>query len=489
MLGFFALCGLAVAFYIGAFLATAGAPPVRPDHYWTAYFVREKQRLAAEETGPRILLFGTSSTFFGINAAQIQDVTGIPTFNMATHGGNGVAYTLSQARKMARKDDIVVILIDASVWIAAGAVQAHAVLSSHGVDNSFFMLSPLKEKVDILSHFRLSDAFAAYNRRNLPYERGQGGYWVYPVDTNGDIAVPEFTANRFAQVTDKLGTAGLTHLEDLYYYHERRTERNPYSIPNYVDGLLFGDAEFANVSQEKASLAIMTRDALTKIGAKVFFAIPPSIYTPDRRFRDDLVAIAGSETALLPIRPGLPLELMFDTDLHANRSGGELATSELLTALCGRIQTPCKADKLKEAELIAEGYRAIPPFPNMTGFGTYKRYEEGRESFVGRGSTGHAASFELFAPASCCYWLSINARVKDPARRVLFYVDHQRIANHRYGRGGFERVEIPLPTDGRMHRIEMEFLGVPETSVAAYLLREIKRINKRPSEPEFPTRP
>lgn len=476
VLGFVAVCVLAVSAYVGAFLATAGAPPVRGDHYWTAYFIREKERLASAEPGKRILLFGTSSTFFGINAARIQEVTGIPTFNMATHAGNGVAYTLSEARKVSRAGDIAVILIDASVWIASDPVRQNAVLSSHGVDNSFFLLSPLREKLNVVADFSISELLTANNRRNLPYQRGQGGYWAFPTNANGDMVVPDFDPLRFDQVVQKIGRSGFAHLEDLSYFHNRLENRAPYSIASYFDKLSRG-ARLASIDADNGALAIDSQLALKKAGVEVYFAIPPSIYTPDQRFRNDLIKVAGSEEAVLPIRPALPLELMYDTDLHANRSGAELATAELVIALCGRIGETCDEKKLDQTRLAADGYRAIPPFPKMTGFGDYRQYTSDGASFIGLGSTGVRASFEAFAPQGCRNRLEFTARAVAPARRVVFKVDGKRTENHLYDLGKFESIEVPLPADGKMHTIGLELLGVPKAGAKdAYLIRQIKRI-------------
>ena len=185
------MLGAAVLF-VGAFSLTSGTPPNADDHYWTAYFQNEKERMAAQRAGPRILLFGSSSTFFGIKAAEIEKATGIPTINMATHGGNGVAYTLSEARKISRAGDIAIILVDLSTWLLPQPISAAGVAVSYGLDNDFFRSASLPDKLTILSHVDLSDIIYAIRSPNQAAGKTMqaGGYWPFPINENGDLALP-----------------------------------------------------------------------------------------------------------------------------------------------------------------------------------------------------------------------------------------------------------------------------------------------------------
>jgi hypothetical protein len=73
--------------------------------------IRDKKEAAAQcAEGPRILLVGGSATLFGVRAGQIEDATGVPSFNLAVHAGLGAKYALDRAERLLRPADTVILI-------------------------------------------------------------------------------------------------------------------------------------------------------------------------------------------------------------------------------------------------------------------------------------------------------------------------------------------------------------------------------------------
>ena len=108
----FLLClplGLALAFglYTALFWLQLGAPTL--SSRWTYELFERKMRIAAGLKRPALFLLGGSATLFGLNAAQIERDTGLPTVNFGTHAALWPDYIFKQVRPALRAGDTVVL--------------------------------------------------------------------------------------------------------------------------------------------------------------------------------------------------------------------------------------------------------------------------------------------------------------------------------------------------------------------------------------------
>jgi hypothetical protein len=85
-------------------------------YFWKA----KKRQIAAEVSGPRVLLVGGSGTLYSVRAATLETQFGFPVINLALHAGLGVDYLLWDARAVARQGDIVVLFIEPNLLAHAG---------------------------------------------------------------------------------------------------------------------------------------------------------------------------------------------------------------------------------------------------------------------------------------------------------------------------------------------------------------------------------
>jgi len=341
----------ASALFVGAFSLTSGTPPLRTDQYWTAYIQTEKERMAAQRTGQRILLFGSSSTLFGLKASEIEKATGIPTINMATHGGNGVAYTLSEARKISRPGDIAIILVDLSTWLLAQPVSRHAVAVSYGLDNDFFYSSSFSDQLTILSHVDLADITYAIGHRNQPLARQTGGYWSLSLNENGDMALPP--ADDAAKAVRDTQAANMKNDFLGRLANTRRQLLKARSLGYLWGRYVLGQVDDREIAYASIAAAKATNATLEANGIHYYYAVPPfSVLTPREQMTLDLMEASNGRLLGKPSDSALPLELMHDTLFHADMAGAERVTANLIASLCREaiLAEHCARQRAIEAE-------------------------------------------------------------------------------------------------------------------------------------------
>src|SRR5690606_19475610 len=148
------------ALFVTAYACLPGPTPERFDQLWAASMWRAKERIASETEGPRILVFGGSDVYFGISGMLMTQMTGIPSFNMGTHGGNGVGLLLNDAVSFARSGDIAIIaLLPTHLFHEKALVTSQAQGVDRWLGNRYFFTASLREKLLLLSHSKLVDVF------------------------------------------------------------------------------------------------------------------------------------------------------------------------------------------------------------------------------------------------------------------------------------------------------------------------------------------
>lgn len=109
-----AACATIVSFgaFYAAFLYQFDAPI--PSGYDAANWNTYKNLVGINTPGKRILLFGDSSTVFGVNSELLSKKTGMPVANMALHGGLPLDALTKSVIKNSREGDTVVMSL---VWL------------------------------------------------------------------------------------------------------------------------------------------------------------------------------------------------------------------------------------------------------------------------------------------------------------------------------------------------------------------------------------
>lgn len=101
-----------VVAYIALFFYQFGAPIA--SGYDAANWITYKELVGNNTEGKRLLLFGDSSTVFGVNSKTLSEKLGVPVANLALHGNLPLDAITESAIKNSRAGDTVVL---APVWI------------------------------------------------------------------------------------------------------------------------------------------------------------------------------------------------------------------------------------------------------------------------------------------------------------------------------------------------------------------------------------
>ncbi len=77
-------------------------------HHYLAGALDKRQRLR-QTAGGRIIFMGGSATAFGVVAAEVERLTGRPSYNQGLHAGLGIPYMLSEMETLAKPGDLLVL--------------------------------------------------------------------------------------------------------------------------------------------------------------------------------------------------------------------------------------------------------------------------------------------------------------------------------------------------------------------------------------------
>jgi hypothetical protein len=89
-----------------------GVPAPVPAEYWVAQMISIKEGLLAEQSSPRIIFLGASSTLFGIDADRVSAALHVNAMNMGLHGGLRLDRLMMLARDNAKRGDILVMPLE-----------------------------------------------------------------------------------------------------------------------------------------------------------------------------------------------------------------------------------------------------------------------------------------------------------------------------------------------------------------------------------------
>jgi hypothetical protein len=96
--------------------------PITLEIIWTNNLLNEKERLASDIKGNKLVFGGGSGTLYGVRTKDIQDESGIPSINMAVHAGLNIDYYLHRLKKSLQKGDIVILPLEYNHFIYDGEI-------------------------------------------------------------------------------------------------------------------------------------------------------------------------------------------------------------------------------------------------------------------------------------------------------------------------------------------------------------------------------
>lgn len=86
--------------------------PVTKEIIWINTLLTQKERIAKNIKGNKLVFGGGSATLFGVRTKNIQDELRITSVNMAVHAGLQIDYYLNRLKRSLNKGDIVVLPLE-----------------------------------------------------------------------------------------------------------------------------------------------------------------------------------------------------------------------------------------------------------------------------------------------------------------------------------------------------------------------------------------
>jgi hypothetical protein len=309
----------AAAIHASTFYASLGQTNSR-DYLNVDSWYRHKSKIADSLTGPRIVIVAGSNALFGISARQIEDATGVPTVNYATHGMLTVGYHLYRARSVLRPGDTVLLALEYERYIgpSVNSLFSEYVLST---DPSYFHQLPLREKFEWIvsaSIYKTAMRLIVSDevQTQIATEIRAGAHTI--LNDRGD-----FTRNAKADQTEAQRLTVESHPPSFYFVtgHWRSRDHAWHQIGRFVrwcdDRGIRVLATFPNAAQSPEYETSRVRIVAADIEAHFAELGVPVLGTP--------------EDAMFP------REDYFDTLYHMTREGAEKRTAALLELLAPHL--------------------------------------------------------------------------------------------------------------------------------------------------------
>ncbi len=315
---------------------------------WVAALYQHKEAIAGKLEGRKIVVVGGSGALFGIEAAAIEQDTGIPTVNFATHAGLDLPYLLHRGAKTLVAGDLLLLSIEYPLLNHNGQPRPLLVDFAMFFDRPYIHALPPRAWVD----FYLGFDYLAANIDSVKRAAGVTGTAeaVYRVDTLN--ARGDQTANTVAAATPD------------------RLQR--------VRGMppIKADIDSDSVAMQRLA---QTVSELRRRGVGVAIVWPGMVDRPPyhtatyRAYFDTLTRRFGAFGAVVLGRPEdslLPLQDMFDTHFHPNARGRTKLTHQLVARLQEARLVVCEKLLAKTAESDSENQRCKIEAPSGAGADT-----------------------------------------------------------------------------------------------------------------------
>jgi hypothetical protein len=238
--------GLAGAVFVPFLLHGAAlklpTPTLEPARWAHEALVR-KLEIAKETDQPQLLIVAGSNALFGFSAKLITEFYGFPATNLAVAAGFGRKYMFEQAKKVAKKGDLVVVAMEYELWEEERfqLPLAYEVLAH---DQAYYQSFAPLDKLRLLANISVSDWMRFAKNRVVADTKLATGYQAATLNDRGDE-----TNNRkgtiAAEVTGKAGSertrayhaspSAIADLKDLDAHLKRIGARLVVTYPNFLE--------------------------------------------------------------------------------------------------------------------------------------------------------------------------------------------------------------------------------------------------------------
>lgn len=305
-------------------LLTSGRPPMLNSSGSSQfiYFLQAKKRaIAASYTKPRLMVFGGSSSMYGLRLGYFAKALNTDAVvNMGLHAGLGLSYMLNDAKRVLRPGDTALLIIEYPLlmkaddmdWTLADYITLH--------DTDYLYKLSIREQFAALQQLTLDEYLDRVRDLADPHPVFDGNL-ADLLDGYGDVIANAASRQTPAQAAHLNGlTAPNIELSNRKGGTDRQWVANPERL------------------RELSSFIAWCRTNNIRVVASYPPFLDFSEYKKSdwRRFFDSFARFYKSEnvpTLGTPYEFLYPKNLFFDSDFHLNSEGSELMSKQMATRI------------------------------------------------------------------------------------------------------------------------------------------------------------
>ncbi len=266
-----------------------------------------KLELMIAENDPKIVFFGSCSTWYGVNAAQFSSAVKVPAYNLGVIGGTCALYQIDLIRCFIREGDTLVYLVETGSEYQVLIDFEFDLRVYETVENNYDLIGMLDLSRYDKVLFSLNEfLITKYNQLSKGYGDTYANFHLYYMTERGDLN--NFRGNSFAGDTKGYTPVGADKLKAGKAFERFKTEFDAFSALGV--GLYFG---FGPLNE--SVIDAETANSLDRVYAEEFEAkgIPAKLLG---KFSDWLY----------------PQSCFYDTHYHLSSMGSEIFTKDLIKA-------------------------------------------------------------------------------------------------------------------------------------------------------------
>jgi hypothetical protein len=287
--------------------------PITQEIVWINGLLNEKEKIAGDIRGNKLVFGGGSGTLYGVRTKDIQDEWGIPSVNMAVHAGLDIDYYLHVLKKSLKKGDIVILPLEYTHFIYNGEIDGVTLDYVMRYDRNFLNSFDLREKMKyIASVSPINIGILAQNYLVMEFHRSFFQV-ISNINLHGD-GINNVGSDRINKVIQSLSPVRIQQ-------------------DNFIETLGMQDIKNFDIWCKNNDIKCYISYANT-IFFKEYKSIPYRRYFQrlEDYFRDNNISTLGKPQDFF-----FDKNLFFDTQYHLNEQGMTIRTRQLMKLIesCG----------------------------------------------------------------------------------------------------------------------------------------------------------
>lgn len=321
LVNFFIAFFLSISIYIFLSMKLTVAPIEA--EYWIREMIVVKRNLILNiKEKERILIFGGSSSLFGISAKDIGQQLHVPVFNYGLHGGLKLAFILNEARLYSRDGDVIILALEDRYFCEKNSSNEWNLV------NEIAWNHENSKNISLLKRSGGIEYFSPNIVRDMLIALYFQSYYPKHIERRLESFNNELIINKFNKIpkSDEFEYSAY----NINYHGDIENNKGAF----YYDPIPGRSVE---ICQKSTDDLITFIEQSEKKNIKVIFINTPWPIFPDANLQEigvnhDL-KISGAYIDGA-IDSSLPREMFFNTPQHLNIEGRSIRTKKLIQSIC-----------------------------------------------------------------------------------------------------------------------------------------------------------